>query len=174
MIDSSPTGRAAWEQCSRVQVVPAVQPRKLAKVPFVELADGRLRGVVSSGSDISRVYVSSITAGTHAFSCSTNNNRPCGGLHGSPCKHLEALAAEAVLQYGADRVARYVCQIGAMLGFLFTMESVFDFLWLSEVSDMSGRCGRARAGSVVCGEAEDGGGAGAVETGPVLEIACTT
>ena len=39
---------------------------------------------------------------------------------------------------------------------------------------MSGRCGRARAGSVVRAEAEDGGGAGAVETGPVLEIACTT
>jgi hypothetical protein len=44
------------EQFSTVPVVPPVQPRKLAKVPFVELADGRLSGVVSSGSDISRVY----------------------------------------------------------------------------------------------------------------------
>jgi hypothetical protein len=93
---------------SAVPVVPPVQPRKLAKVPFVELADGRLQGVVSSGSDVSRVYVSSISARTHGFSCSTNNNRPCGGLRGSPCKHLESLVEEAVLQYGAERVIRYL------------------------------------------------------------------
>ena len=98
----------AWEQCGVVRVVPPVRPRKLAKVPFVELADGRLQGVVSSGSDIARVYVSSITAGTHAFNCGTNNNRPCGAAHSSPCKHLHALADEAVLQYGLDRVARYL------------------------------------------------------------------
>ncbi|MER5317747.1 hypothetical protein [Streptosporangium roseum] len=89
-------------------MVSPVQPRKLASVPFVELADGRLQGVVSSGSDIARVYVSSITAGTHAFNCSTNNNRPCGGLRGSPCKHLRDLAGEAVRQYGLDQVARYL------------------------------------------------------------------
>ncbi|SDF99934.1 hypothetical protein SAMN05421505_10154 [Sinosporangium album] len=112
----------AWERRSVVRVVPPVEPRKLAKVPFVELADGRLQGVVSSGSDISRVYVSSITAGTHALSCSTNNNRPCGGLHGSACKHLHALAGEAVLQYGLDRVARYlrveVSEGGSLMGCL--------------------------------------------------------
>ncbi|MGA8115193.1 MAG: hypothetical protein WCA46_16135 [Actinocatenispora sp.] len=90
-------------------VVPPVQPRKLAKVPFVELADGRLQGVVSSGSDISRVYVSSVTAGTHTMSCSTNNNRPCGGLGGSySCKHIDALLSEAALQYGVERVARFL------------------------------------------------------------------
>ncbi|NRQ36689.1 hypothetical protein HII36_33365 [Nonomuraea sp. NN258] len=100
--------KPAWERRSVVPVVPPVQPRKLAKVPFVELADGRLQGVVSSGSDIARVYVSSIAAGTHDFDCSTNNNRPCGGLYGSPCKHLYALADEAVVQYGLDRVARYL------------------------------------------------------------------
>ena len=60
-------GNAAWEQCSAVRVLPPVQPRKLAKVPFVELADGRLQGVVSSGSDIARVYVSSIDARTHGY-----------------------------------------------------------------------------------------------------------
>ncbi len=96
------------EQRSVLRVVPPARPRKLVKVPFVELADGRLQGVVSSGSDLARVYVSSITAGTHAYSCSTNNNRPCGGLRGAPCKHLQALADEAVLQYGLDRVARYL------------------------------------------------------------------
>ncbi|MEH1164251.1 hypothetical protein V6V47_02550 [Micromonospora sp. CPCC 205539] len=89
-------------------VVPPARPRKLAKVPFVELADGRLQGVVSSGSDVERVYVSSVAAGTHAYHCSTNNNRPCGGLRGAPCKHLQALADEALIQYGVDRVARYL------------------------------------------------------------------
>src|SRR4051794_17041723 len=98
----------AWSRHSAVRVVAPVRPRKLAKVPFVELADGRLQGVVSSGSDIERGYVSSVAAGSHGFNCSTNNNRPCGGLGGSPCKHLFALADEAVLQYGGARVARYL------------------------------------------------------------------
>jgi len=89
-------------------VIPPARPRKLAKVPFVELADGRLQGVVSSGSDIERVYVSSVAAGTYAFACSTNNNRPCGGARGSFCNHIRALINEAVLQYGAERVARYL------------------------------------------------------------------
>ena len=97
------------ERLSTMPVVPPARPRKLAKVPFVELAEGRLQGVVSSGSDIERVYVSSITVGDHGLSCSTNNNRPCGGLRGpSPCKHLQALLVEAALQYGAERVARYL------------------------------------------------------------------
>ncbi|MEE6263121.1 hypothetical protein V1633_32040 [Plantactinospora sonchi] len=100
--------RLGWERRSAVRVLPPVQPRKLAKVPFVELAEGRLQGVVSSGSDVERVYVSSISAGSHAYNCSTNNNRPCGGLRGTPCKHLHALADEAVLQYGLDRVTRYL------------------------------------------------------------------
>jgi hypothetical protein len=89
-------------------VVAPLRPRKLAKVPFVELADGRLQGVVSSGSDPDRVYVSSITAGDHAYNCSTNNNRPCGGLRGTPCNHLHTLVQEGVLQYGLLRVARYL------------------------------------------------------------------
>jgi hypothetical protein len=101
-------GTDAWERDSTARVVAPARPRKLAKVPFVELADGRLQGVVSSGSDIDRVYVSSIAAGTHGYNCSTNNNRPCGGLRGSPCKHLHALLDEAVLQYGLDRVAGYL------------------------------------------------------------------
>ncbi|SHF54882.1 hypothetical protein [Streptoalloteichus hindustanus] len=90
------------------RVVPPARPRKLAKVPFVELADGRLQGVVSSGSDIERVYVSSVAAGTYAFACSTNNNRPCGGARGWFCNHIRALITEAVLQYGAERVTRYL------------------------------------------------------------------
>jgi len=98
----------AWLQSSTIQVIKPIRPRKLAKVPFVELADGRLQGVVSSGSDISRVYVSSITAGDHTYSCSTNNNRPCGALSWGLCKHIQALMSEAVVQYGTERVARYL------------------------------------------------------------------
>ncbi|MFI6388660.1 hypothetical protein ACIBHY_19365 [Nonomuraea sp. NPDC050547] len=85
-------------------------------MPFVEMAEGRLQGVVSSGSDIERVYVSSITAGTHGYNCSTNNNRPCGGLRGAPCKHLHSLVDEAVLQYGLDQVARYLRVEGERAG----------------------------------------------------------
>ncbi len=104
------TDRAAYERRSSAPVIAPVEPRKLAKVPFVELADGRLQGVVSSGSDVERVYVSSITAGDHGLSCNTNNNRPCGGLSGGSraCNHLRALADAAVAQYGRDRVARYL------------------------------------------------------------------
>jgi hypothetical protein len=99
----------AFERRSAAPVIAPVRPRKLAKVPFVELADGRLQGVVSSGSDQSRVYVSSITAGDHGLSCSTNNNRPCGGLSGAyACNHIGALLDAAVAQYGLDRVARYL------------------------------------------------------------------
>lgn len=104
------TDRVAYERRSSAPVIAPVEPRKLAKVPFVELADGRLQGVVSSGSDIERVYVSSITAGDHGLSCNTNNNRPCGGLGGGSraCNHLRALAEAAVAHYGLDRVARYL------------------------------------------------------------------
>ncbi|WP_424638976.1 hypothetical protein [Embleya sp. AB8] len=99
---------SGWEESSTARVVAPARPRKLAKVPFVELADGRLQGVVSSGSDFGRVYVSSVAAGHYAFACSTNNNRPCGGARGSFCKHIGALIDESVVQYGAERVARYL------------------------------------------------------------------
>lgn len=100
-------GAADWERRSVVRVLPVARPRKLAKVPFVELADGALQGVVSSGSDIARVYVSAIAAGSHEASCSTNNNRPCGG-GGVRCNHIRALVDEAVVQYGIAQVARYL------------------------------------------------------------------
>lgn len=82
--------------------------RKVDKVPFVELYNGRLQGVVSSGSDIRRVYVSLVETSSFGYNCRTNNNRPCGGLHGSPCKHIQALIDNAVAQYGPERVARYL------------------------------------------------------------------
>jgi hypothetical protein len=80
--------------------------RKVKKVPFVEIHGGRVAGVVSSGSDASRVYVSFIEAGTTNYYCSTNNNRPCGGLRGGPCKHITSMIDEAVLQYGAAKVIK--------------------------------------------------------------------
>jgi hypothetical protein len=82
--------------------------RDVKKVPFVELLDQRLQGVVSSGSDIQRVYVSFFEAGTLNYSCSTNNNRPCGGLRGSPCNHLQELLREAIVQYGLERVVAFL------------------------------------------------------------------
>lgn len=90
-------------------VVPTPAPTKLRKVhdvPFVELFSQRLQGVVSSGSDINRVYVAFFEAGTGNYSCSTNNNRPCGG--GGLCKHLQRLLSEAVEQFGVVRVAQYL------------------------------------------------------------------
>lgn len=87
---------------------PAPKRRNLHKVPFVELFAGRLQGVVSSGSSDDRVYISLIQAGSGDFYCSTNNNRPCGGLRGGPCKHIDALVSNAVAQYGAERVCRYL------------------------------------------------------------------
>lgn len=98
------TGASSATSVVRVQT-PA-QKRKVQKVPFVELHAGRLAGVVSSGSSAERVYVSFIEAGTTNYYCSTNNNRPCGGLRGGPCKHITSMVNEAVLQYGARRVAR--------------------------------------------------------------------
>lgn len=91
---------------SVVRVQTATNRRKVQKVPFVEIHAGRLSGVVSSGSSAERVYVSFIESGTTNYYCSTNNNRPCGGLRGGPCKHIKSMVDEAVTQYGAERVAR--------------------------------------------------------------------
>lgn len=91
---------------SVVKVQSEASPRKVKDVPFVEIYNRRVQGVVSSGSDINRVYVSFFEAGTTNYYCSTNNNRPCGGLRGGPCKHLASLLNEAALQYGAPKVAK--------------------------------------------------------------------
>lgn len=82
--------------------------RTVKKVPFVELRDGRIQGVISSGSDIERVYVAFIEAKTGNYSCSTNNNRPCGGLRGSPCKHIFEMVSEASEEFGNGRIAEFL------------------------------------------------------------------
>jgi hypothetical protein len=73
-------------------------------VPFVELADGKLRGVVSSGSDVERVYCAFVEAGTLAYSSSTNNNRPDAGT----AKRIGWLIEAAVAQFGVQAVARFL------------------------------------------------------------------
>ncbi|HSH05569.1 MAG TPA: hypothetical protein VLL52_23840 [Anaerolineae bacterium] len=86
--------------------------RNLKKVPFVEMFNGRLQGVVSSGSSGSRVYVSCFTQHSLDYYCSTNNNRPCGGLRGSPCKHLQTMLHEATLHYGLPAIVTFLQPTG--------------------------------------------------------------
>lgn len=88
--------------------VPFIQPRDVKSVPFVELYEGRLQGVVSSGSDVKRVYIAYFQARSLNYYCSTNNNRPCGGLGGRPCTHLQKLLAAAVHQYGMPALLKYL------------------------------------------------------------------
>ncbi|MGB1250755.1 MAG: hypothetical protein ACPG8W_09105 [Candidatus Promineifilaceae bacterium] len=97
--------------------------RDIKKVPFVELFNGRLQGVVSSGSDIRRVYVNFFEVETLNYYCSTNNNRPCGGLRGSPCKHLQAMLKQASAQYGLAQVANYL-RVSADLGQIKTEHDI--------------------------------------------------
>jgi hypothetical protein len=97
--------------------------RNVKKVPFVELVDNRLQGVVSSGSDIERVYIAYFEAGSLDHSCTTNNNRPCGG--GGVCSHLKELMEEAVIQYGLERVGKFL----RMPGDMWLIRNAQDILW---------------------------------------------
>ena len=105
--------------------------RKIKKVPFVELFNKRLQGVVSSGSDIKRVYVSFFEAETFDYYCSTNNNRRCGGLPYGVCKHLKWLLSDAVAQYGAEEVARFL-KVPADLSQIKTANDILRYLAGSE------------------------------------------
>src|SRR5687768_1594672 len=97
-----------YERTSLVTRYTAPVKRAVQIVPFVELLSGRLQGVVSSGSDIQRVYVAFLEAGSGDYYCCTNNNRPCGGLRGAPCKHIQSMIHEGILQFGAATVAAYL------------------------------------------------------------------
>jgi hypothetical protein len=78
--------------------------RRVKAVPFVEIFGGRLQGVVSSGSDIERVYVSFFEGSTGNYGCSTNNNRPCSGVGRGPCGHLWEMLGEGWNQFGVERL----------------------------------------------------------------------
>ncbi len=83
---------------------PEGSERDLATVPLVELAEGRLQGVVSSGSDVERVYCAYVNAGDLGYHSSTNNNRPDAGT----AKRIRWLVQAACEQYGVAQVARYL------------------------------------------------------------------
>jgi hypothetical protein len=87
-------------------VIPAPAPaaRDVDTVPFVELFDNRVQGVVSASSDPNRVYCAFLEGGTGNYYSSTNNNRPDAGTD----KRMRWLLEEAVKQFGAQRVARYL------------------------------------------------------------------
>ncbi len=57
---------------------------------FADLHEDNLVGVVKSQTDAKLVYACRLTK-DGAFSCCTQNLRPCGGLDGSLCKHLIVL-----------------------------------------------------------------------------------
>lgn len=75
-------------------------------VPFVELFDGRLQGVVSSEGG--RLHVVHIEARTGHYACHTRGGLSCASCADQPCRHLDALVAMAVAEYGADCVHRYL------------------------------------------------------------------
>jgi hypothetical protein len=87
-------------------VVPASAPavRDVDTVPFVELFNNRVQGVVSASSDPNRVYCAFLEAGTGNYYSSTNNNRSDAGM----AKRMNWLLEEAVKEFGAERVARYL------------------------------------------------------------------
>ncbi len=88
-------------------VVPHPEPssaRDVDTVPFLELAPGRLQGVVSSGSDVERVYCAFLEAAGGGYGSSTNNNRPDAGTE----KRLIWLVEEAIAQFGMERVVRHL------------------------------------------------------------------
>jgi len=83
---------------------PSPAVRDVDTVPFVELFNNRVQGVVSASSDPNRVYCAFLEAGTGNYYSSTNNNRPDAGMS----KRMGWLLEEAVKQFGVLRVARYL------------------------------------------------------------------
>src|SRR5947209_10323389 len=90
------------DETAVVQYPEPSDKRDVETVPFLELAGGRLQGVVSSGSDVERVYCAFLEAGSGAYYSSTNNNRPDAGME----KRIRWLVEQAVAQLGLERVAR--------------------------------------------------------------------
>lgn len=68
------------------------------------MINGRLQGVVSSDSDIARVYCAFLEAETGNYYSSTNNNRPDAGTP----KRIGYLVKQAVVQFGEEEVQRFL------------------------------------------------------------------
>ena len=83
--------------------------RDVREVPFVELAGGRVQGVVSSGSDIAAglclVRASPGPATTTAARTTTGRAAGSAGLRASTSP---TMVDEAILQFGAAAVAAYL------------------------------------------------------------------
>ena len=129
-------------------LVPHSKPasdRDVDTVPFVELSGGRVQGVVSSGSDIERVYCAFIEAASGDHYSSTNNNRPDAGT----AKRIRWLLEEAVKQFGAERVARYL-----------------QAAWRPGADDQPG--GDPASGPASCAGPQAGAGRGGIQPLPQL------
>ena len=97
-----------WPFLSVVRVAPPIRPRKLAKVPFVELADGRLQGVVSQRFG-HRARLRLVDRGRVRTRSLQHQQQPAvRRAWRLALQAPEALVDEAVLQYGVERVARYL------------------------------------------------------------------
>jgi len=93
------------ENTSVVRILTAIsRSRDVDTVPFVEMFQGRLQGVVSSGSDVERVYCAFCESGSFDYYSSTNNNRPDAGM----AKRMDWLCTEAVNHFGLERVLRFL------------------------------------------------------------------
>ncbi|MEO0600195.1 MAG: hypothetical protein AAF211_02095 [Myxococcota bacterium] len=84
-------------------------PPEVPLVPFVELFDGRLQGIVAASGVLDRVHVTLVEAHTGNWACSTGH-QPCPHtLEGTaPCAHVRALVASAVEDFGAERIAHFL------------------------------------------------------------------
>lgn len=86
-----------------------VSARSPELVPFVELFDGRLQGVVWSGGSYRCSHLPRIESSSGDHACCTDAGRPCESLAAcGRCTHLDALVTEAVARFGAARVAGYL------------------------------------------------------------------
>lgn len=94
---------AANDSTSVVRYHSVAGKRDVDRIPFVEIFENRLQGVVSSESAVERVYCAFIDADDGGYYSSTNNNRPDAGM----AKRLNWLLQEAQAQFGAERVKRF-------------------------------------------------------------------
>jgi uncharacterized protein YjbI with pentapeptide repeats len=83
--------KALEVRIEKPKIVKATQMLKAAGFKlFNDVTDTHMSGVVKSQTDPDLVYACRIDDGGH-YACCTQNLNICGGLRGSPCKHLLVL-----------------------------------------------------------------------------------